>query len=57
MFLKLSRVDADEISKTYTNQTTKRLGRGNVRKDFWDYYWRQKKNDWPIADRRVPSLQ
>ena len=35
-------------------ETRGKLGRVNVRKDFWDCYWGQGKN-WPIAHRHVPS--
>ena len=40
--------------KFTTKETRRKLGRVNFREDFWDYYQRQEEN-WPIADRRVPS--
>ena len=35
-------------------ETRSKLGRANFRKDFWDCYWGRGEN-WPMADRRVPS--
>ena len=31
-------------------ETRRKLGRVNFRKDFWDCYQGQRKENWPIAD-------
>ena len=46
--------NGDAIPEIFATSKTRRLGRGNFRKDFWDGYKGQGKN-WPIADRHVPG--
>ena len=38
-----------------TIETTRKLGRVNFRKDFWDCSYGQGKKKWPIAGRRIPE--